>query len=161
MKRALALIGILLAGLWAWNAYEHNWRAQLQASPTLTLYSIDPHREHAAPTDAKIDRFRVLGQTTLRGAELQTAVDAAESASNGGANNASSCIFAPRVALESEDKKTRLLLCFTCGEAKSEVLGVGRYFNIYGRKDAQGKAAEGQLNALLRRAHVPIAPIQW
>lgn len=111
------------------------------------------------PNDERINRFRVLGKIVLRGPDRQKAFDAVNSAEHDD-GLADSCIFSPRVAIETEDKQTRVVLCFSCGDAEAEIRGAKqKFFRIHTRGDEEGKTSENQLNALLRRAHVPLAPL--
>lgn len=160
LKPLLAVSLVIFVGyaLYGWQTRASHWRERLEASPTLTLYSLQPPWYQTKKLEPQIDGIRIIGRTKISGRDRDVVLSAVKAAwRTDDAQQGAACLFSPCVALESEDGSTHVSLCFSCGDGFAGVSGQSQAFLIYPRGDAQGKESEDKLNAILRRAHVPLA----
>lgn len=124
--------------------------AALDGADAIELFSIEPKERPAAPGQG-FHNWKVLGRTTLRGAEARRAMAAAIRRGIDQAGEASGC-FEPRHGLRAGRgaESVDLVICFSCGWIEVHGPGASGWVRTTG-------AAKDAMNAALRGASVPLA----
>jgi hypothetical protein len=133
------------------NEIPKGAREAFEKTAEFDLYSLDPSQGRKKDGDGNFHGWKVLGKTTLKGADAKTVRDAVEKGRRESNGLVAGC-FNPRHGIRfTVDQKTYdIVLCYECLSA--DVYGgdheLGRFLTTAGPADA--------LNKALRAAKVPL-----
>lgn len=160
MNRLLIAIA-LLAFAWPYSAFADGEAVQALAHPgRVTIYSLEP-MIRPAPAGRALDKFTVLGDAPLVGAEVSEAINAFRDAiahpitisdGQGHEEVVVAACFEPRhaISVQSGGHTFDYIICYTCGSL--EVFRDGKFYS-----DVLAGGSPALLNAMLNAKNLPLA----